>query len=85
MNRKIYLWGIATIIALFFTSCSQTEPENLSNEAEVTFTLDIENAIATRAISDGTGANQITFAISMKTAAKFSHLKHLELFQAINS
>jgi hypothetical protein len=63
MNRKIYLWGIATIIALFFTSCSQTEPENLSNEAEVTFTLDIENAIATRAISDGTGANQITFAI----------------------
>ena len=63
MNRKIYLWGIATIIALFFTSCSQTEPENLSNEAEVTFTLNIENAIATRAISDGTGANQITFAI----------------------
>ena len=63
MNRKIYLWGIATIIALFFASCSQTEPENLSNEAEVTFTLDIENAIATRAISDGTGANQITFAI----------------------
>ena len=63
MNRKIYLWGIATIIALFFASCSQTEPENLSNEAEVTFTLNIENAIATRAISDGTGANQITFAI----------------------
>jgi hypothetical protein len=63
MNRKIYLWGIATIIALFFASCSQTEPENSSNEAEVTFTLGIENAIATRAISDGTGANQITFAI----------------------
>ena len=63
MNKKIYLWGIATIIALFFASCSQTEPENSSNEAEVTFTLGIENAIATRAISDGTGANQITFAI----------------------
>jgi hypothetical protein len=63
MNRKIYLWGIATIIALFFASCSQTEPENSSNEAAVTFTLGIENAIATRAISDGTGANQITFAI----------------------
>jgi hypothetical protein len=63
MNRKIYIWGIATIIALFFASCSQTEPENSSNEAEVTFTLGIENAIATRAISDGTGANQITFAI----------------------
>jgi hypothetical protein len=63
MNRKIYLWGIATIIALFFASCSQTEPENSSNEAEVTFNLGIENAIATRAISDGTGANQITFAI----------------------
>ena len=63
MNRKIYLWGIATIIALFFVSCSQNEPENLSNEAEVTFTLDIENAIATRAISDGTGANQLFFAI----------------------
>ena len=63
MNRKIYLWGIATIIALFFASCSQNEPENTSNEAEVTFTLGIENAIATRAISDGTGADQITFAI----------------------
>lgn len=63
MNKKLYLWGIATIIALFFASCSQNEPENTSNEAEVTFTLGIENAIATRAISDGTGADQITFAI----------------------
>lgn len=63
MNKKIYLWSIVTIIALFFASCSQNEPESLSNEAEVTFTLGIENAIATRAISDGTGADQITFAI----------------------
>lgn len=63
MSKKIYLWSIVTIIALFFASCSQNEPESLSNEAEVTFTLGIENAIATRAISDGTGADQITFAI----------------------
>lgn len=63
MNRKFHLWVVALIMSIIATSCSQNEPTNSANEVEATFSLNIENAIATRAISDGTGADQITFAI----------------------
>ena len=63
MNRKNYFWLIAIVIVLFATSCSKDESVSQGSEAEVTFSLNVENAIATRAISDGKGADQLTFAI----------------------
>ena len=60
MNRKNYFWLIAIVIVLFATSCSKDESVSQGSEAEVTFSLNVENAIATRAISDGKGADQLT-------------------------
>lgn len=67
MKKKIYFLLIATIITLFATSCSKEEPESQGDVAEVTFDLGLENAIATRAISDGTGANKLVFAVFNET------------------
>lgn len=63
MNWKNYFWLIAIVIVLFATSCSKDESVSQGYEAEVTFSLNVENAIATRAISDGKGADQLTFAV----------------------
>ena len=63
MNRKNYFWLIAIVIVLFATSCSKEEFVSHGTEVEVTFSLNVENVIATRAISDGKGADQLTFAV----------------------
>ncbi len=63
--KKLFYAGLAFSMALLFVSCS----EDLGNQvvedtlAEVTFAVDIESAASTRAISDGTGADQLMWAI----------------------
>ena len=50
---------------LFATSCSNDELDVVEsgNEAQVTFLLATEGGIATRAISDGTGAKKLVYAV----------------------
>ena len=50
---------------LFATSCSNDELDVVQsgNEAQVTFSLAAEGGIATRAISDGTGAKKLVYAV----------------------
>ena len=64
MNKKIY-FGVLTAAMLLATSCSEDEQmnEQLQGTAQMTFTIDLENQIHTRAISDGTGINQLHYAI----------------------
>ena len=53
------------MMAMIMTSCSDRfESQTPSGDmADVTFALQVEGATATRAISDGTGANQLMWAI----------------------
>lgn len=65
MNKKLFLGMFAAAGMLFATSCSNDELDVVQsgNEAQVTFSLGLEGGIATRAISDGTGAKKLVYAV----------------------
>ena len=65
MNKKLFLGMFAAASMLFATSCSNDELDVVQseNEAQVTFSLGLEGGIATRAISDGTGAKKLVYAV----------------------
>ena len=54
----------AVIGMMLATSCSNDEfDERFENETPVTFSLGLENAMSTRAISDGSGVNKLIYAV----------------------
>ena len=63
MKKIIYSLMAATF--LFATSCSEDEvlSNNQGNEAEVTFTTNLDGILASRAIADGTTVDQLTFNV----------------------
>lgn len=65
MNKKLFLGMFAVAGMLLATSCSNDELDVVQsgNEAQVTFSLAAEGGIATRAISDGTGAKKLVYAV----------------------
>ena len=65
MNKKLFLGMFAAAGMLFATSCSKDELDMVQsgNEAQVTFSLAADGGIATRAISDGTGAKKLVYAV----------------------
>ena len=65
MNKKLFLGMFAAAGMLFAKSCSNDELDVVQsgNEAQVTFSLAAEGGIATRAISDGTGAKKLVYAV----------------------
>ena len=65
MNKKLFLGMFAAAGMLLATSCSNDELDVVQsgNEAQMTFSLGLEGGIATRAISDGTGAKKLVYAV----------------------
>ena len=65
MNKKLLLGMFAAAGLLLATSCSKEEQDVVQsgNEAQVTFSLAADGRIATRAISDGTGADVLMSAV----------------------
>ena len=65
MNKKLFLGMFAAAGKLLATSCSNDELDVVQsgNEAQVSFSLGLEGGIATRAISDGTGADKLVYAV----------------------
>lgn len=65
MNKKLLLGMFAAAGMLLATSCSKEEQDVVQsgNEAQVTFSLAVDGRIATRAISDGTGAKKLVYAV----------------------
>ena len=65
MNKNLFLGMFAAAGMLLATSCSNDELDMVQsgNEAQVTFSLGLEGGIATRAISDGTGAKKLVYAV----------------------
>ena len=63
--KKNLLFGMSAAIGMLLaTSCSNEEQFAPSGgEAQVTFSLGLESGMNTRAISDGTGINQLYYAI----------------------
>ena len=66
MNKKLFFGMFEAAGMLLATSCSNDELDVVQsgNEAQVTFSLGLEGGIATRAaISDGTGAKKLVYAV----------------------
>ena len=65
---------------LFATSCSNDELEAVQsgNEAQVSFSLGLEGAIGSRAISDGTGADVLKYAVFDEKGNRLSGINAVE-------
>lgn len=65
MNRKLFLGMFAAAGMLFAASCTNDNLDVTTpgDEAQVTFSLEAESGIDTRAISDGTSADLLYYAI----------------------
>ena len=63
--KKRLLTLFAMTAGLFIASCSSDELEKIGpgNEAQVTFALNVENGVQTKAISDGSGADKLVYAV----------------------
>ena len=74
--KKIFWGGVALISMLLSWSCSHEldGPNGEGAEVEVNFVLELEGALETRAISDGTGADQLSWAI-FSEAGELIHAK----------
>ena len=61
--KKLFLM-FAAVGMMLTTSCTNDEAfDSSDNKALVTFSLDLEDAISTRAISDGSGINKLIYAV----------------------
>lgn len=65
MNKKLFLGVFAAAGMLLATSCQKDELDAVQtgNEATVSFTLGVEGGVQTRAISDGSTANRLVYAV----------------------
>ena len=65
MTKKIFSAMFVAAGMLFATSCANEEitSSQAGNEATVSFSLGLEGGIDTRAISDGTGADKLEYAV----------------------
>ena len=79
--KKNYLLGMfAATGMLLATSCSNDELEvaQSGNEAQVTFSLGLENGIGSRAISDGTKADKLVYAVyKINSTTKLAELQNV--------
>lgn len=64
MKAKKLLVVFAAVGMMLATSCSKENAlDSSNNEAMVTFSLSLENAMSSRAISDGSGINKLIYAV----------------------
>lgn len=77
MNKR-FLHGILAAASMLFTiSCSNEgmDEAKYANEAQVSFSIGLEGEIASRAISDGKGANVLVYAVFDKDGNRLSNIK----------
>ena len=81
-NRNLLLGMFAAVGLLLATSCSQDELDTAQsgNEAQVTFSLGLENNIGTRtrAISDGKSADKLVYAVFDAEGNRISTIEKVE-------
>ncbi len=73
--KKVIFGIIAATGMLLATSCQNDELETIQsgNEATVSFSLGVEGGVQTRAISDGTGANELHYRVFQEDGTPVSN------------
>lgn len=81
MNKKLFFGMFVAAGMLLATSCSKDELETVQsgNEAQVTFSLGLENNIGTRtrAISDGKSADKLIYAVFDENGQRISSIQQV--------
>lgn len=82
MNKKLFFGVFVAAGMLLTTSCSNDELDAVQseNEVQVTFSLGVEGGIGvkTRAISDGTGADKLVYAVFDKDDNRITTISKVE-------
>ena len=78
--KKIFSGFMMAAAALFVTSCASDEltSSQTSGEATVSFSLALEDGIDTRAISDGSGADVLMYAVFDEDGKRISGISKVE-------
>lgn len=77
MNKKFILGMF--VAAGLLASCSNDESANaLSGKAQVTFSIGLENGMGTRAISDGTSADKLVYAVYDANGVLLSNIENAD-------
>ncbi|MBS7376071.1 MAG: hypothetical protein KIG52_09015, partial [Muribaculaceae bacterium] len=64
MNKHLFLSVVAACSLMLTTACSDEDPTISSGDtAKVSFNLQADAALSTRAISDGTGADMLVYRV----------------------
>ena len=79
-NMRNLLLMFAMVGMLFATSCSNDDLDTVQsgNESQVTFSLSLEKKIATRAISDGSQADKLVYAVFDENGGRISTIQKVE-------
>ena len=79
MIKKFFTFMMAAGV-LLATSCSHDDLDTVQsgNEAQVTFSLSLEGGIATRAISDGSQADKLVYAVFDENGGRISTIQKIE-------
>ena len=79
-NMRNLLLMFAMVGMLFATSCSNDDLDTVQsgNESQVTFSLSLEKKIATRAISDGSQADKLVYAVFDENGDRISTIQKVE-------
>ena len=76
MKKHLFFGMFAAVGMMLATSCSDYESDELfENETPVTFSLGLENAMGTRAISDGTGVDKLIYAVFDKDGNRLAEFR----------
>ena len=79
MIKKFFTFMMAAGV-LLATSCSHDDLDTVQsgNETQVTFSLSLEKKIATRAISDGSQADKLVYAVFDENGDRISTIQKVE-------
>ena len=79
-NMRNLLLMFAMVGMLFATSCSNDDLDTVQSgdESQVTFSLSLEKKIATRAISDGSQADKLVYAVFDENGDRISTIQKVE-------
>ncbi len=82
MTKSIFRIILSLVLVLFITSCSKEELSNigLGEKAQVVFSIGIDkdHAKRARAISDGTGANRLVYALFDANGARITEFEQVD-------
>ena len=78
MKKLFFFSALAAMTLLCSTSCSNDEFEAGEGQAKVNFAVNVESGLESRAISDGTQADKLVYAVFDNNGTRVSGIQKVE-------